>query len=60
MTRTALVTGGALGDLRLVSTIFTFTLDRPDDHRVNALGDGASLDLGRFDVWLSGWQLRRD
>jgi predicted dehydrogenase len=45
-----LVTSGALGDLRLVSTIFTFTLDRPGDHRVNALGDGASLDLGIYSV----------
>jgi predicted dehydrogenase len=45
-----LVSGGALGDPRLVATIFTFTLDRPGDHRINALGDGASLDLGIYCV----------
>ena len=51
-----LVTGGALGDVRLVATIFTFTLDRPGDHRVNALGDGASLDLGIYCVApVLGW-----
>ncbi len=33
-----------------MATIFTFTLDRPDDHRVNVLGDGASLDLGIYCV----------
>jgi predicted dehydrogenase len=51
-----LVTGGALGDVLHVATTFTFILDRPDDHRVNALGDGASLDLGIYCVAPSlGW-----
>jgi predicted dehydrogenase len=54
-----LVTGGDLGEILLVATTFTFTLDRPEDHRVNALGDGASLDLGIYCVapalgWATG------
>jgi predicted dehydrogenase len=54
-----LVTGGALGDVRLVSAIFTFTLDRPDDHRLHLLGDGASLDLGIYCVApVLGWAAR--
>jgi xylose dehydrogenase (NAD/NADP) len=46
-----LVDGGAIGELRLVRTQFSFMLDRPNDVRWNPeLGGGALLDLGCYCV----------
>lgn len=46
-----LVDAGAIGELRLVRTHFSFTLDRPDDVRWDPnLGGGALLDLGCYCV----------
>lgn len=46
-----LVADGAVGELRLVRSHFSFTLDRPHDPRWNAeLGGGALLDLGCYCV----------
>lgn len=44
-----LVAGGAVGELRLVRSHFSFTLDRPGDVRWNReLGGGSLLDLGCY------------
>lgn len=49
-----LVEAGAIGELRLVRSHFSFLLDRPDDVRWDrALGGGALLDLGCYCVNLS-------
>jgi xylose dehydrogenase (NAD/NADP) len=46
-----LVASGAIGELRLVRSEFSFTLDRPDDVRWRPeLGGGALLDLGCYCV----------
>jgi predicted dehydrogenase len=46
-----LVDEGAIGELRLVRTQFSFTLDRPNDVRWDPeLGGGALLDLGCYCV----------
>lgn len=46
-----LVAEGAVGELRLVRSHFSFTLDPPEDVRWNAeLGGGALLDLGCYCV----------
>jgi D-xylose 1-dehydrogenase (NADP+, D-xylono-1,5-lactone-forming) len=46
-----LVDEGAIGELRLVRTQFSFTLDKPDDVRWDPeLGGGALLDLGCYCV----------
>jgi predicted dehydrogenase len=46
-----LVDAGAIGDLRLVRSQFSFTLDRPDDVRwQRELGGGSLLDVGAYCV----------
>lgn len=46
-----LVDAGAIGELRLVRSQFSFTLDRPDDVRWSReLGGGSLLDLGCYCV----------
>ena len=49
-----LVAEGAVGELRLIRSQFSFTLDRPDDIRWNAaLGGGSLLDVGCYCVNVS-------
>lgn len=46
-----LVAGGAIGTLRLVSSSFTFPVERPDDVRMQGvLGGGALMDVGCYCV----------
>ncbi len=44
----ALARDGLLGALHLHRAAFTFDLDRPDDHRWDARGGGALLDVGVY------------
>ena len=45
------VASGAIGEVRLIRGLFTFTLDRPGDIRLNpALGGGSIWDLGSYPV----------
>jgi predicted dehydrogenase len=45
------VAEGAIGDVRLIRGVFTFTLDRPGDIRFDAsLGGGSIWDLGSYPV----------
>ncbi|HVM16056.1 MAG TPA: Gfo/Idh/MocA family oxidoreductase [Gaiellaceae bacterium] len=49
-----LAAGGAIGELRLVRSQFSFTLDRPEDPRWRPeLGGGALLDVGTYCVNVS-------
>jgi predicted dehydrogenase len=49
-----IVTSGALGDLRLIRSAFTFRLTRPDNIRLNPeLGGGALMDVGCYCVNVS-------
>jgi len=43
-----LVADGGIGDLRSHHAVFTFPLDRPDDHRLDDRGGGALVDVGIY------------
>ena len=48
--------GGDIGQIRHVSAVFAFSMDRPDDYRARPEhGGGALLDLGVYGAALSRW-----
>ena len=60
----ALIDEGAIGDLQLIRSAFTFTLTRPNDVRLDpALGGGSLWDVGCYPVsmarYLTGREPRR-
>lgn len=55
------VAEGAIGDVRLIRGVFTFTLDRPADIRFDpALGGGSIWDLGSYPVSFMRAMLRTE
>ncbi len=55
------VAEGAIGDVRLIRGVFTFTLSRPGDIRLDpALGGGSIWDLGSYPVSFMPTMLRAD
>ena len=56
-----LVAEGAIGDVRLIRSVFTFTLARDGDIRLDpALGGGALWDLGSYQVSFAQAALQQD
>ncbi|HXE79293.1 MAG TPA: Gfo/Idh/MocA family oxidoreductase [Vicinamibacterales bacterium] len=57
----ALIDEGAIGDLQLIRSAFTFTLTRPGDVRLDpALGGGSLWDVGCYPVSLSRYLTGRE